>query len=534
MAFVNNVEDGRRSDPTSKFLEDKLNINLELTGTIEATYPSQITAMIAANDLPDVFYFSNTTQQLPMVFASKSLLNIDPYLKEWAPYSATDPRQQVMFEAKRQPAYSPDGNLYTWGLCKGTWDDGTEPTTGQYIQWDVYKKAGYPKLKNFEEDMLNALEAMVKAEPTNKAGDKTWGLGAWFGDGGSWGEWFIRGLFSTPLGYNINTASGSTLAIDISDSTPLSNNLMTDPNSIYWRAVRWYNKAYQRGLLDPDSFTQKQAIYEDRLNTGIYMHTQPGWDAVRANKVFAQDPNNQKAFLSLPGSMLGTQSEGRFGDMYQGERTYGIAAKTRYPERCVALLDYVSTYEFSRYTFSGLEGRLWKYENSKPIMTKEALTTPHTDPYRIQHGVEIYGHFMGYGYATINPADGVAVDLYQYSPEAVELKLSPAHKDFISHFGQKTLLDVYKAETPKTGSYNFFSFGNPPDDLKNYVNNLDNYRAMNVFKMMAAKTDAEFDKMLNDTIAGMKDFHVDEIFDYFYKQAVAQKPIVDKFFSMMK
>jgi ABC-type glycerol-3-phosphate transport system substrate-binding protein len=169
LAFISSNEpDGRRSDPVTKYIEEKLNINLELTAAQDSTIQTQITAMIASNDLPDIFYFSNVAVQLPMLFASKSILNLEPYLKEWTPLTAADPYRQVMMEIMRGPGYSNDGNLYTWGLCKGSWDDGTQPTHGAYLQWDVYKKAGYPKLENWDDDLLDVMEAMVKAQPVTK------------------------------------------------------------------------------------------------------------------------------------------------------------------------------------------------------------------------------------------------------------------------------------------------------------------------------------------------------------------------------
>jgi ABC-type glycerol-3-phosphate transport system substrate-binding protein len=532
IAFVSMVEpDGRRSDPVSKYLEEELNINLELMGTIEANYPTQLAAMIASNDLPDIFMLSNPTFQLPMLFASKSILNLEPYLKEWAPNSSADPNGLVMMEALRRPAFSPDGNLYTWGLCKGSWDDGTQPTAGHYIQWDVYKKAGYPKLENYDEDLLDVLEAMVKAEPYTRTGEKTWGLGSWFGDGQGWGESFFRSSPGPEEGVILNVASSYTLAINTADSSPINTNQMTDPNSYYWRSVRFCNRAYQRGLLDPDSFTQKEAIYSEKVRNGVYMLNVPGWVSGDANAEFNSKPGNGKAYISLPA--IGANKEQRFENMYQGERQYGVSATTENPERCVALLDFVSTYEFSRIMFNGLEGTNWNMIDGKPVPTDEFLSTMVDDAFRVRTGVRIYHHFMGYGNGTIDPLTGIAVDLYRYSPQAVAKKLTPAHKDFIGHYGKTEWTDIYKSETAITDTKNFLSFADPPGSLKSYINGLDAYRGMNFAKLIAAKSDVEFEKMLSDFIAGMKDYHVDEIFDHFYQEAIAQKGQVDRLITLM-
>lgn len=79
-----------RSDPVSKYIEDNLNIDLYLTAVTEADWPTQLSAMLADNDLPDVFLLSDPTKQLPMLLESASVLNLEPYLEEYAPNTMSD------------------------------------------------------------------------------------------------------------------------------------------------------------------------------------------------------------------------------------------------------------------------------------------------------------------------------------------------------------------------------------------------------------------------------------------------------------
>ena len=85
-AFVGqNEADGLRSDPVSKYIEEQLNIDLYLTGVTESDWPNQLATMMAGQDLPDIFLLSNPTEQLSMLLASNSALNMSPYLEEYAP-----------------------------------------------------------------------------------------------------------------------------------------------------------------------------------------------------------------------------------------------------------------------------------------------------------------------------------------------------------------------------------------------------------------------------------------------------------------
>ena len=531
-AFVGRAEpDGRRTDPVSLYIEDTLNIDLELTGTIESEYPTQLSAMIAADDLPDIFLFSDITKQFPMLMTSNNLLNIEPYLEDYAPNTVADPRGAVMLEAYRAPATSPDGNVYLWGMCKGSWDDGTAPTCGHYIRWDLYKEAGYPKLESFDDDLLDAIEQMVALEPETADGQKVYGLGGWFGDGQDWGEWVFTYGLAPQEGANLVTTAARTVAISTVDSTPIDSNQLTDPESYLWRMIRFYNQANQRGLLDPDSFTQKSDVYEEKLKAGRYMFNVPGWMSVSSNTEFNKVEDNEKAFISLP-SISGT-AEDRFGNMYRGERAYGISANTAYPERAVALLDFVSTYEFSRMAWNGMEGDTWNMEDGLPVPTDDYLSTTKDDAFGLKTGANVYHHFSGYGNGTIVPADGVAVDLFQFSEKANERKNTATVLDFIDHYGQSSLVDVYRAETETTDAINLTSYGEAPDDIKNSINSLNAYVAKNVFKVVAAKDDAEFEALRDDMIAGMAEHNVDGIFQHFYDETIAQKDAIQKLAEMI-
>ena len=521
VAFVGSGElDGLRSDPVSKYIEDNLNIDLYLTAVTEADWPTQLSAMLADNDLPDVFLLSDPTKQLPMLLESASVLNLEPYLEEYAPNTMNDPAGQLMVTAERMPANSPDGNMYLWGMCKGSWDDGTVPTCGHYLRWDLYKEAGYPKLENYDDDLLDVLEQMVALEPETADGQKTYGCGAWFGAGQGWGEWVFTFGLGPQEGVNLMETTGRVLGVYTVDSTPLEANQLTDPESVFWRAVRFYNKANQRGLLDPDSFTQTSDVYEENLKAGKYMFNVPGWMSTNANTEFNKAEGNEKTFVSMPS--LTADAEDRFGNMYRGERQYVVNANTENPERCVALLDFVSTYEFSRIAWNGLEGGMWNMEDGEPVPTDEYLKVTKDDALGVETGINVYHHFCGFGNGTIQP-DGYTTDLYQFSTKAMEAKMNDTIKDFIDHYGAESQVDVYRQETPVTDSMNYISFGDPEGDVASWVNEINAYMGKNVFKCVACESDEEFEAMRDSMIEELKaSYHVDEVFDYFYQDALAQ------------
>ncbi|MBQ8638627.1 MAG: hypothetical protein IJ468_05615 [Lachnospiraceae bacterium] len=226
-------------------------------------------------------------------------------------------------------------------------------------------------------------------------------------------------------------------------------------------------------------------------------------------------------FISLPS--IGADAEDRFGNMYRGERQYVISADAENPERCVALLDFLSSYEFSRIAWNGLEGTYWNMEDGVPVPTDEYLDVTKDDALGVETGVNVYHHFCGFGNGTIDPETGVAVDLYQFSQKALDANMNETMKNFLEYYGQNTQAAVYRAETSVTASSSFISFGSPEGDIASYVNEINAYMGKNVFNCVAAEDDEAFaaarDAMIEELQA---DYHVDEVFEYFYQEALEQ------------
>jgi hypothetical protein len=116
----------------------------------------------------------------------------------------------------------------------------------------------------------------------------------------------------------------------------------------------------------------------------------------------------------------------------------------------------------------------------------------------------------------------------------VAKKMTASHQDFLNYYKATDLVQLYIDQKEATKGYELISFGNPPEDLKNNINNLDIYRGMNVFKMITAPDDAEFNKMLSSFIGGLENYNVDGIFKYFYDSALAQVADTQKYIKMLQ
>lgn len=525
-----------RTDPVTKYLEEKMNVKVAITSCNEQEWPTQLAAFIASNDLPDIFYLSDAAKQIPMLTEAKAILAIEPYLADNAPNLALDPMGQAMIKKRRDYCNGivGDNQLYVIGLCKGSWDGYHNPTCGRYFRWDLYAKAGYPEMKKHE-DIVDALAKMWDFEKETENKQSTYPVGGWFGDVQGWSEWPINSGLANPIGAVTLTESLAALSYGTFDL--IEGNMLKEKDSIFWRGVGFYNKANQLGILDPDSFTQNQAAWNEKFDAGRYFYFPHGWVLTNINNKFQTYGWTDKAFVAIP--MLADEvAEDRIHMDIAGERLYCIAANTAAPERCVAVLDYVSTYEWSRYSFSGLEGDLWKYDDAgKVVVDKEKFLDPElTAEWKQEHGAKVYHHFMGYRYTDKWPKDGEPVDLYQFSKEALDKVLVPGYQAMLDYYGASDLKDLYtdKAAKPKESvGYNFYGLGDAPAELKTYQANLEAYRWKNVFKIVAAKDDAEFTKLQDDFIAKLGEYKCDELYEYWVTTAKAQQGTFDEYKSIL-
>ena len=514
-----NEPDGFLTDPVTKYMEESLGITLEVTHTREADWSNQLAALMAANDLPDVFILSNVAVDLPKLLEAEQVLCLDDYL-DCCKLSGEIPAIKAMIEANRM--YSGNGKLYTWGLCLGDGSDGTKPTVGSYIRWDLYSKAGYPEMHSLD-DLLDVLEQMVALEPTTETGLPTYGLGAWFGDGQAWGLACLDYFGTHPEGvYTIGSGSGYTFAINTENSTPVEACQLTNTDSSFWKAMDFFAEAYRRGLLDPDSFTMTQQMWQDKISAGQYMYDMWGWEATDANSEFYKNEGNTKEFISIPS--LNGKVEARISNMFSGERKFCISSQTRYPEKCMELLDFVSTYENSVIMINGLEGDTWYVDEAGEIVpTDEYVACDREDDvYRTAHGNYVWNHFMAFANGVYWPEGNTCIDLWQFSEEAKAASITATMQDFLDHYGVSSQLDAYLNTTELNTINNFFVVPTLDDEMTMMVSNLSDYVYKNVYKIMISETEEAYEAAKADFIAGAEKYHAQEIFDFFYQAAQDQ------------
>ena len=523
-----NLEYGVATDPITQMLNEKFNIEIEIVdGTDSSDWGTRLSALMASNELPDIFSVPNPNIQMPILTTSKQVMDLTPYLTaELAPNLTSDNKAQASINLIKLK-YGDNQAIYGLGMARGTWDSGAGATVGDFIRWDLYKELGYPEIKT-EDDLLNVLKQMQDKFPKTADGKKAYAIGTWFGDAMGWGDWLMR--YKEDYTSQNGTIDASYMSeYDKVTGNIVDGNQLKNPEGNYWRTIRFYNKAYQMGILDPESFTQKYDVFDDKCKTGRYYYINPGWLPAGYQSEYNKAGLENIGFALLPG--IGSDVQTIKNEMVEGERLNCVSVNTADPERVVALLDYISSYEFSRIATNGMEGVYWEMVNGVPTAKPELYdTTIEEEDRKAASGMAIYHHFLGYAGGTIDPVTNTPISLLN-TTEPMKETLSQVQKDQLEFYKAPDLITAFAGQLKQTSSIQIYGISTYTDDMKTKLANLADYMFKNQYLAILAKSDAEFNEIRDKMMSEIDQFDVDEIYEFQHSALLEQqeefKPILE-------
>ncbi len=320
--------------------------------------------MLTSGDLPDIV-FSTFGGKVDDIIKSGLALDLTSYIDEYAPNMALDVYQQRN-ELVSSLKGGEDNALYFIAPNMGLENarGGTDSSRGYNIRWDYYKELGTPEI-NSDDDYIDVLEQMVKAHPETENEEKTYAMGL----DGSLGMWYTRAAFVKPVLANIWTFSGSQYMSSYIDGH-LVNGYTEVENSAYWTDMKFYNKLYNKGLLDPDSFTQTADEFYNKVYAGRYMATPSKINGFYSENA-AVDPETLAGMVRIPSEnhiVFGNKKAllGNFPSHYMF-----VSKDTKNVEAVMRFLNVLHDLDTQRMLYCGIEGTHWNYVDGVPTFTDE-------------------------------------------------------------------------------------------------------------------------------------------------------------------
>ena len=381
-------------------IEKRLGIKLDCQPFADDAWQTQLTLMMASDELPDlIINAADTMVNFAEYGADGYILPINEYM-DYAPNLAATMEESPEYASA---ITSPDGNIYALATYNG---NKLGRISRSFINKVWLENVGMDVPTTVDElyDVLVAFrdeDANGNGDPDDEIPFSTsFAVGA---ANGTYAEQTLLsafGIVSNKATYVLQDVDGQVQLMDISEN--------------YKEYLRYMNKLYSEGLMDSESFIQtgeefRAKAAEDRV--GFYGDAAP---IVAASKDISYDSD-----FAWVGGLTSSMNEERTVvlDPPAGSNAVcAISATTEYPVELVRLLDYFYSDEGTLAGARGFEGVSWEWEEVPGVPDAEVATVITVDEYPsaeefrykkavINNGFQIVSPYYGTQYPVIIEAD---------------------------------------------------------------------------------------------------------------------------------
>lgn len=483
------------TDPVAKEITKRTGVTLKITHPV-AGDSQAIPLMIASGDYPDIIYAKGDTAKL---IDAGAIIKLDDYIKkDGANLKALYGKQigRLKYSAK-------DPSIYTVGTY-GVESQIFKPGGTAQIQMAVLKDEGYPTIKTFD-DYENAIKKYVQKYPTIN-GKKTIGMSLMASD---W-RWAIT--CGNIAGYAAGIPDDGSFKVD--DKTGKCTYKYTLPEVEQY--FKWLNKMNAEGLLDPESFTQKEDAYRAKIAQGTVLGlSDSDWDYSTAIQQLVGSGMTDRTYAPLPvtlGSQYKDQSLKDYG--FSGGWGIAISSTSKHKERAFQFLDWMASDEAQVLVNWGVEGKDYKVVNGKRQLLPEVQKQKNSDKdFQTKTGIGNYIYPF--------PERGVGAkdkngDYYTTdSLESVMANYNSAEKETIAAYKKKSWCDFFtpakELGQPRHGQVWQYSVSST-SDASVIQKKADDYVQKAVTQAILGKPE-DFDKAYTAIRKELKSYGIDKLED---------------------
>ena len=491
-------------------LEDKFNVTLSLK-----TYDNEsLNLDLSGGNTTDIVQVNDAN--IEGVVKGKHAVNLEDY-KDIAPNIFSD---NMNFRNELMKTYKSNGDGVQYFVTPRVTFDGAEANygtvlnNGYIVRWDLYKEIGCPEINN-DDDYIDALKKMKEIYPETEDGLPVYAMSAY--NDSQLHAYFYKGCLAE--GY-INLEGGIYVQnVTTNELVPDLYDEGVEGDTPFWSGVKFYNKLYREGLLDPDCFITKSEDLKEKYNKGQYLGGSVNWyyGTYNENQRTA-DPETLKEYVTLP-SYLGWGNEKNLGGWFG--KYFFVSSHSENIERAVMILDYLQSEEFSRDIDSGVEGRWTTDDSGKPSLTADTVAMK-TDGSRLDEwkasgiGESDLSAMCGLDYYNV-ASDGGLIDLW-YDEDMLDDSMTYAEKDMCSTLGIDIPSDTLKKRVEAGTSIdlgtgiNAIQMGLPttPKNIVRIDSNCEEITMSAIPSLVQAASDEEFEAAKADLIAQLKDAGAEE------------------------
>lgn len=419
----NQSDDGFRS-PVAQEITKKTGVELKIqypTGDVSQA----VNMIIVGKEYPDLIFAKGA--ELRQFIQAGALMDLTSLIDKYGPnikklYGNYINRLRYSME---------DNSIYT--LSSNTvGEEKWEPTMGFALQHEVVKELGYPKIETVK-DFENAIKKYKELHPVID-GKETIGLS----------------LFANDWYWNIGLGNGAGFAT----GAPDDGNWYINPDTLEAKYrftrpeekeyYRWLNHMNDIGLLDPDSFVQRQDAYVAKIASGRVLGLIDAKWVYRAGETMLKSEGKyERTYGMYPVQFDKSTKSADFRDVgYSGGWGIGISASCKDPVAAIKFLDWMSSDEGQILRNWGVEGTNYKLVDGKRVIPEEELSKSNNDKdYMKTTGVGAYVYpFPSWGNGK---KDSTGQTYRSTAIDNIIEGYSPIEKEVLAAYGKRMWKDFY-------------------------------------------------------------------------------------------
>lgn len=351
-------------DAYSRWLEQETGVHLNITQAISDTQ-EELNLMISTNDLPDMVFFNDTTQNTLGTMMNEGMLyGLDELIEEYCP------------EMKELPLYESGHGYYRWeqggtlyylpGMAydRSKMDDPDWENTlimggaAYYCRQDILEEMGNPSMATLE-DVLDATYKAKELHPELTSPLLIWDA---------------YSINATDSGVNMLYRSMGGRHKYLENDGVITS-VARDP--IYLDTLMLINQLIKDGIVNSADFDGSGAEFQDadNKNGNLFLSAGPGWRIIDGQAgIQSVDPSYNYWGLDF----FAAEDVGEFFNPHydlDGWTGLVITKNCEYPDRAIMLYEFLTTEEAQMNVNKGIEDLHWEWtgpDNTWMIATGKA------------------------------------------------------------------------------------------------------------------------------------------------------------------
>lgn len=393
--------------------------------------PAQRLALIAASgDYPDLI---SPKGDLDKLVDAGAMLDLTDLIDQYAPnikklfgdqikrlrYSNEDPSIYVI------PTYSAiDGVNFVAGA-------------GFELQHRAVKESGYPQIKTLQ-DYENVIRSYLEKHPTDENGNQNIGMTL------NADDWHIQITVTNPAAETTGKSGDGEYYID-PETHEATYHFRTKGEKEYFQ---WLNHMYNTGLLDQESFVQKNDQYLAKVASGrVIGLIDADWGYSDGEKALKSSGKNDQTYGHYSVMLSDEYKDNRYQSTgFMAGWGVGITQSAEDPVRAIKFLDFLASEEGQILNYWGVEGKQYTMEDGKRMVPADVQQRIINDniAFSRESGVGLYTNMGGhYG-------DGVKDSTGNYYtknfPEQIIQNYTDVEKETLQAYDATTWMDLFPNE----------------------------------------------------------------------------------------